>query len=358
MDESFTSNSGSGDAPPPYLGGQPSPAAMSERMQSLLSRAVEDQMNEQRQLQNLIKDVRQSLAQLQEEVRNAAGAQSVEGVRTEVGTLGNEVRSSTTMLGERLEAVARAVGASAQALQNLGGQIDRVSELLAGNQQSLAQMSAAVSQVRTSMTDAGGPDVATLIAENNAALIGHIDAAVLTLAEALLRRRPAAAVAPVVSSAEVEPETAPAAVWHAPVDDEAAEAVDSDEGGSGEIAAADAPIGMPDEVDEVPISDWQDEAQRTDTVESVDEWQRPEVDPDEDADTSAPESSGDEPEVPSLAPEPDADTGAASTEPAADAAQVEEPQGAPAPAYGGWGQPAAESEEEHDKRRPWWRPGG
>ena len=144
MDERFPGSPGP-DAPPPYLGGgAPGAGQVSERMQSLLSRAVEDQMAEQRQLQLLVNDIRASLAQLQEEVRQNAGAQSLEVVRGEVGGLGAEVRSSTAVIGERLEAVVRAVTASVQAVQSVSGQLERIHEQLGYQQQVMASLPATV----------------------------------------------------------------------------------------------------------------------------------------------------------------------------------------------------------------------
>ena len=144
MDDPFAS-SGS-EAPPPYLGAS-QPPGISERMQALMSRA-EQEIAEQRQLQALVGEVRQSLAQIQEEIRQAAGAHTLEMVRGEVTSLGSEVRSSTTMIGERLEAVVRAVGASAQVMQGVGQQLDRITELLNHQQQQIAGLTAAVAQQR------------------------------------------------------------------------------------------------------------------------------------------------------------------------------------------------------------------
>jgi phage shock protein A len=147
VDDSFAS-SGS-EAPPPYLGAS-QPPGISERMQALMSRA-EQEIAEQRQLQQLVNDVRASLGQLSEEIRGVAGAHTLEIVRGEVTGLGSEIRASTTMLGERLEAVVRAVGAGAQVMQGVGQQLDRITELLNHQQQQIAGLTAAVAQQRDAL---------------------------------------------------------------------------------------------------------------------------------------------------------------------------------------------------------------
>ncbi|HVE99243.1 MAG TPA: hypothetical protein VNA12_08695 [Mycobacteriales bacterium] len=152
MDESFPGSPGP-DAPPPYLGGSaPGAGQVSERMQSLLSRAVEDQMAEQRQLQLLVNDIRATLAQLQQDIRQLAGGQSTEAVRADITTLGGEVRGSSAQLGERLEAVVRAVTASVQAVQSVTAQLDRVHEQLNHQQQVLATLPATVQRAAAEAT--------------------------------------------------------------------------------------------------------------------------------------------------------------------------------------------------------------
>ncbi|MDQ1712014.1 MAG: hypothetical protein QOE45_1464 [Frankiaceae bacterium] len=145
MDDPFASSSGS-EAPPPYLGaGQP--PGISERMQALMSRA-EQEIAEQRQLQALVGEVRQALGTLQDEMRTVAGAETLESVREEVNGVGAEVRASTTLIGERLEAVVRAVGASAQVMQGVGDQLERITELLNQQQQQIGTLTTAVAQQR------------------------------------------------------------------------------------------------------------------------------------------------------------------------------------------------------------------
>lgn len=400
MDDRFATSGA--EAPPPYLGAAQPAGGMSERMQSLLSRAVEDQMAEQRQLQTLINDVRQSLAQIQEEIRQAAGAHTLEVVRGEVTSLGSEVRASTTMLGERLEAVVRAVGAGAQVMQGVGQQLDRVTELLNAQQQQIAALSGSVTQhgeslaalpesvgtratasaqqVRNDVSgvssevaavreDVGGvrdevaelrarldgvlADVRTDSAASVRALGDRIDAAVLALAEALLRPRQGAVIS-------AEPDPAP-----------------SDQDDDRDVPAT-ATMTMP----VAPERPWSGAASAPDDADAVSE--EPETPPVVE-DEAPPEP--EEPEEPeTLVEEPDiepdvavaeeaAPEEAAPEDPAADVDEVpldgwlaesaeavegeREPE--PAAAASAWGWEGARDAAESDggeKRRPWWRPGG
>ena len=291
------------DAPPPYLGGTaPGGGQMSERMQSLLSRAVEDQMAEQRQLQTLVNDIRTSLAQLQEEVRQGAGAHTLEQVRGEVTGLGAELRSSTTLLGERLEAVVRAVTASAQAAQAVGAQMQGMQEQLGAHQQAIAALPAAVqhaaaeagpgdtavrdemaalraemAQLRAATGELVRTEVAGLrtglqaeVAALRAAgtsnadeavrrVSAHVDTAVFALAEALLRPRGAAPALPPVAAptrAVAPPVVAPAAAPAVGVTTAAAPRL-----ASPPAASTQAPAEADDEIETDDVEDPSDETE-------------------------------------------------------------------------------------------------
>ncbi|MFL6239582.1 MAG: hypothetical protein ACJ735_08870 [Actinomycetes bacterium] len=80
---------------------------MSERMQSLLSRAAEDQASEQRQIQALLTELRDMLGRLPDDVAAAAsstgGEQNVSGQFAQLG-------QHLGQLGARVDAIAQAVG--------------------------------------------------------------------------------------------------------------------------------------------------------------------------------------------------------------------------------------------------------
>src|SRR5947209_4569670 len=84
-------------------GGSPTP--MSERMQSLLSRAVEDQLSEQRQLAGALTEVRNQLARLGQEIESMRSGAPDGNVEMGLGALSGEVREAVRLLGERVDAV-------------------------------------------------------------------------------------------------------------------------------------------------------------------------------------------------------------------------------------------------------------
>ena len=83
---------------------------MSERMQSLLSRAVEDQLSEQRQLAGVLAEVRTQLGQLTSQLGSApAGAAASPQIDEALGAIAGNVRDAVRLLGERLDTVGRLV---------------------------------------------------------------------------------------------------------------------------------------------------------------------------------------------------------------------------------------------------------
>lgn len=217
-------------------GGSP----MSERMQALLSRAVEDQLSEQRQLTNALADIRALLVRLPEDVRAAAATaigEQGDDVRADVDGIARELRAGLQALGERLDATARAGGSDAadrldarlaaveaaltrqtERLEQLAAQdhdellsrLDALSDrLIAIDERSSASPDVA-GQVRSAVDDLGRtlmagqvsatdlesavrlvvPEIVTNAhANTERRLAAHVDEAVLALAEALLRRR-------------------------------------------------------------------------------------------------------------------------------------------------------------------------
>lgn len=87
-------------------------APMSERMQSLLSRAVEDQLSEQRQLAGALAEVRAQLSRLSGQLEGLGGTGnglSAAQLDQALGTVSGEVREAVRLLGERLDGVGRLV---------------------------------------------------------------------------------------------------------------------------------------------------------------------------------------------------------------------------------------------------------
>src|SRR5438067_2196558 len=91
-------------------------APMADRMQSLLSQAVEDQRAEQRQLAVALMDVRGQLGRVVTELEALRTAPAGEGgggggggAQEAVATISRDLREAVRMLAERLDAVGRSV---------------------------------------------------------------------------------------------------------------------------------------------------------------------------------------------------------------------------------------------------------
>src|SRR5687768_2962529 len=93
----------------PATGAGPGSGPVAERMQALLSRAVEDQASEARQVTTVLAELRQLVAGLSEQLRGTASAARVEEVGGDVAALSTTLRTSTSGLGERLDALSRRV---------------------------------------------------------------------------------------------------------------------------------------------------------------------------------------------------------------------------------------------------------
>jgi hypothetical protein len=125
-------------------------APMADRMQSLLSQAVEDQRSEQRQVAVALTEVRGQLARISAEIDAIRSAPGGSGSADEaVATVGRDVREAVRMLAERLDAVGRSVqerGADIAevkvAVQDLHGAVRGHTNALAGVNQALGAVPA------------------------------------------------------------------------------------------------------------------------------------------------------------------------------------------------------------------------
>ena len=138
---------------------------MSERMQSLLSRAVEDQLSEQRQLAGALAEVRSQLAQLghQLEGLQPAGGQAGPHLEQALGAVTGEVREGVRLLGERVDAVTRLVqqrghdlAEQRAVLGELRSSVDDHSEALAGVSSGLGALSALGDRIDALQSTLGG----------------------------------------------------------------------------------------------------------------------------------------------------------------------------------------------------------
>jgi hypothetical protein len=139
-------------------------APMSERMQSLLSRAVEDQLSEQRQLAGALAEVRAQLAQLGSQlgpVQSGGGAPP--HLDEALGAIAGNVREAVRLLGERLDTVARLVQERGHDLAEqraligeLKAAVDRQTEALDGMTGGLAALPSFGERLETLSSGLGG----------------------------------------------------------------------------------------------------------------------------------------------------------------------------------------------------------
>lgn len=94
-------------------GGAPAGGPVSDRMQALLSRAVEEQVSEQRAVSTLLTEIRGQLAALSEAFRGTATDTALEQLGGVVGTVVTDLRTSTSLLGQRIDGLAKRVEAVA-----------------------------------------------------------------------------------------------------------------------------------------------------------------------------------------------------------------------------------------------------
>jgi hypothetical protein len=336
---------------------------MSERMQALLSRAVEDQLTEQRQLASLVAEVRALLSALPGEV--AAAAPADEQVRSEVsrlraGLAAVEQRLAVlTAAAERptdLSSVTGVVGAVGQQVGQLSARLDSL-------ESSLAAVSAAVATAAASA------------AASEQRIVAHVDEAVLALAEVLVRRgkpTPTGTAPRTPAASEPAPQMAPVEIAAAPVVPLAQDPTPPD-------AAVDIAV-----VEDVPGLDEEDEYDDAVVEDAEAEDAELEDDEDEDdeleADAELEEDEVEEDELEDEDDEDDDDDEAEEGEEAEEAAssQSSDPWAVPSPFQPGPPRerqdtgaaaaiaelhagetPAAEepAPEEPGKRRPWWKPG-
>jgi len=103
-------------------------------------------------VQSLLGEVRNALAEVQRDARVSPGGQA--DFRADLANHASETRSQLTLLDERLEAIVRAVGTSAQVLQGISVQLERFGELITA-QAAEGGRTEPVAQVRREVSDAG-----------------------------------------------------------------------------------------------------------------------------------------------------------------------------------------------------------
>src|SRR3954447_7800528 len=135
------------------IGGASTPpaGAVSERMQALLSRAVEEQVTAERSVAQALAEVRAQVTAVGEGLRGAASGVALERVRSDLATLVGELRASTTSLGDRFDVLARRLDDQGQQLDGTGagtaelsGRFDAVSSEVAGQAAAVQRLTATI----------------------------------------------------------------------------------------------------------------------------------------------------------------------------------------------------------------------
>ena len=115
---------------------------MSERMQSLLSRAAEDQLSEQRQIAGVLTDLRAQvqritadIAALREQAHTGGGSDAA------LSTVSADVREAVRLLGERIDGVARLVQQRGNDLAEIRGLVEQTQGAVRGQGEAVGGLS-------------------------------------------------------------------------------------------------------------------------------------------------------------------------------------------------------------------------
>ncbi|HET6908447.1 MAG TPA: hypothetical protein VFH54_03835, partial [Mycobacteriales bacterium] len=114
---------------------------MSERMQSLLSRAVEDQLSEQRQVAQALTELRAQLARVAQDIASLGSGSGDEAASGAIAGVAAEVRDAVRMLGERLDGVARMVQQRGVDLAEIKASVAELQDAVRAHSNALAGVS-------------------------------------------------------------------------------------------------------------------------------------------------------------------------------------------------------------------------
>ena len=138
-------------APGPGQAAVPPAEPVSERMQALLSGAVEDQLGEQRQVSVVLAELRAQVGALGDALRGAASGAGLDRLGTELGTQTLEVRRTIAALGERLDGLSRrleevstSTATGSQGAEHVGVRVTALASDIAGHGAAVEELAAAV----------------------------------------------------------------------------------------------------------------------------------------------------------------------------------------------------------------------
>ncbi|MCW2587315.1 MAG: hypothetical protein JWN55_2831, partial [Frankiales bacterium] len=134
-------------------GGAPPGGPVSDRMQALLSRAVEEQVSEQRAVSSLLTELRVQVTGLTESVRLAASDAAVERLGGTVSTVVADLRTSTSLLGQRIEALSKRIES---AVADTAAPTEQAAVRLAALSGEIAAQADAVEQMQTALEQLAG----------------------------------------------------------------------------------------------------------------------------------------------------------------------------------------------------------
>jgi hypothetical protein len=120
---------------------------MSERMQSLLARAVDDQRSEQRSLGDALDEIRAQLATLSQEIAASREQPADQQPSSAVTALSVELRESTRRTADRLDNVAHLVAQRGEDLATLQNTVSALSEQLHAHGETVTGLAGSVEGV-------------------------------------------------------------------------------------------------------------------------------------------------------------------------------------------------------------------
>ena len=158
-------------------------APMSDRMQSLLSRAAEDQLAEQRQVAGALTDLRAQMQQIAGDVATLRQGAAAGGGANEsaLGSLSADLREAVRLLAERLDGVARLVQQRGSDLVELNAAVNTLHSAVRGQGEALGGIGSGLAALPSFGERIGGLQNNLAALHQQLAGIEELSAAISTL---------------------------------------------------------------------------------------------------------------------------------------------------------------------------------